>query len=214
MMARTGPTPSRVSGFRRKLRIAMMLVISACTALALYLAQRNLEANVERDLQSQFQAELGALHHGQEIRQAALVERCRALVRRPRIHAALEDNALDLLYPSAEDELHDVMESEEGQPPEQAAHALHARFYRFLDRQGAVISPPGAQHTGRLRPEEEVQLALKGVPDRQQLGYLPGQAGDAASELSEVIAMPIISSENGEVIAALVLGFKPAQFGG
>jgi signal transduction histidine kinase len=192
----------------------MMLVISASTALALYFAQRNLVADVEHDLQRRFQAELAALHNVQEIRQAALVERCRALVRKPRIHAALEDNALDLLYPSAEDELHDVMEGEEEQTPEQAAHALHARFYRFLDRTGAVISPPAAQNTGRLRPEEEKQLALSGVPDRQQLGYLPGGTDDAVSELSEVIAMPIISNENGEVIAALVLGFKPVLLGG
>ena len=109
-MSRPGPSPSRVAGFRRRLLVAMMLVISGCTALALYFAQRNLEANVEHDLQRQFQAELTALHNIQETRQAAMLERCRALVRRPRIHAALEDNALDLLYPSAEDELHAVAE--------------------------------------------------------------------------------------------------------
>lgn len=215
MTAAPGPRPSRVAGFRLRLLVAMMLVVSVITALALYFAQRNLVANVERDLQRQFQAELDALHHVQEIRHAALVERCRALVRRPRIHAALEeDDALDLLYPSAEDELHDVMESEDPPAPEQAAPALHARFYRFLDRKGAVIPPSGARNVGRLRPEEEKQLALPGVPDQPQLGYLPGGTGDAAAELSEVIAMPIISTENGEVIAALVLGFKPAELGG
>jgi signal transduction histidine kinase len=106
------------------------------------------------------------------------------------------------------------MESEALQTPEQATHALHARFYRFLDRKGAVIQPSGARNVGRLRPEEERQLAMPGVPDQPQLGYLPGGAGDAAAELSEVIAMPIISSENGEIIAALVLGFKPVELGG
>jgi len=210
-MSRPGPSPSRVAGFRRRLLVAMMLVISGCTALALYFAQRNLEANVEHDLQRQFQAELTALHNIQETRQAAMLERCRALVRRPRIHAALEDNALDLLYPSAEDELHDVMGGVD-EPP--AEPALHARFYRFLDRAGRVISPPDPEKTGRLSPEEEEQLALNGVPDRQQLGYLPGRPGDAVAELSEVVTMPIVSSENGEVIAALVLGFKPVQPGG
>ena len=41
---------------------------------------------------------VGALvRHGH----AALAELCRSLVRKPRIHAALEDNALDLLYPAA-----------------------------------------------------------------------------------------------------------------
>ncbi len=212
MTALSGPKPSRVTGFRLKLLVAMMLVVSVITALALFFAQRNLAASVEQDLQRQFQAELDALHHVQEIRHAAMVERCRALVRRPRIHAALEeDHALDLLYPSADDELRDVMESEELQSPEQAAHGLHARFYRFLDRKGAVIPPSGARNVGRLQSEEERQLATRVVPDQPQLGYLPG---GAAPGLSEVIAMPIISTENGEVIAALVLGFKPVELGG
>ena len=49
-----------------------------------------------------------------------LVERCRALARRPRIHAALEDDALDLLYPSARDELADMMGGEDD-PAREAA---------------------------------------------------------------------------------------------
>jgi signal transduction histidine kinase len=199
-----------VAGFRWKLLVAMMLVVSVVTALALYLAQRNLVANAEHDLQRQFQAELDALHHAQEIRHAALVERCRALVRRPRIHAALEEeSALDLLYPSAEDELHDLRES-----GDQTSYALHARFYRFLDRKGAVIPPAGARNAGKLRPEEERRLAMPQVPDQPQLGYLDTGGDGTAGGLSEIIAMPIISTENGEVIAALVVGFKPVQLGG
>jgi signal transduction histidine kinase len=199
-----------VAGFRWKLLVAMMLVVSVVTALALYLAQRNLVANAEHDLQRQFQAELDALHHAQEIRHAALVERCRALVRRPRIHAALEEeSALDLLYPSAEDELHDLRES-----GDQTSYALHARFYRFLDRKGAVIPPAGARNAGKLRPEEERRLAMPQVPDQPQLGYLDTGGDGTAGGLSEIIAMPIISTENGEVIAALVVGFKPVELGG
>src|SRR3954471_6982568 len=95
------PPPARVSGFRLRLLVAIMLVVSAITGLALYLAQHQLAASVEADLQREFQAELTARHNAQEIRLAALVERCRALVRKPRIHSALEDDALDLLYLSA-----------------------------------------------------------------------------------------------------------------
>ncbi|HJT80968.1 MAG TPA: hypothetical protein VJ719_07215, partial [Chthoniobacterales bacterium] len=84
-----------VPRFRRKLLAAMMLVISATTALALYFAQRNLTRETEQDLQHEFQSELSALHTAQEVRQAALVARCRALLGKARIHAALEDNALD-----------------------------------------------------------------------------------------------------------------------
>ena len=53
-----------------------MLVVSASTALALYFAERNLAAAAERDLQREFHGELAAMHHVQEIRHAALVERC------------------------------------------------------------------------------------------------------------------------------------------
>ena len=67
--------PSRVAGFRTKLLVAMMLVVSGLTALGLYLADRNLNANVAGDLQRQFQGELAALHNAQAIRHAALVVR-------------------------------------------------------------------------------------------------------------------------------------------
>src|SRR2546425_3143344 len=120
-----------IVSFRRKLLAAMMLVVSALTALGLYLAQRNVAANAKRDLQQNFQAELSSLHKLQELRHAALTERCHDLVSKPRIHAALEDNALDLLYPTAKDELRDLMEGKE--PPPEQARSLHARFYRFLD---------------------------------------------------------------------------------
>jgi signal transduction histidine kinase len=208
-----GLPSTRVIGFRWKLLVAMMVVVSGITAAALYFAQRNLEASVERDLQSQFQAELAALHDVQEARYAAILERCRALVHRPRIHAALEDEALDLLYPSAADELHDVMNPEDDPPADEAARSLRARFYRFLDRHGAVISPPAGQQVGFLRPEEEIRLDLSPAPDRPELGFLPGAPDDAGATLSEVIAMPIISDENGEVIASLVLGFRPVELG-
>jgi signal transduction histidine kinase len=206
------PRQFRVAGFRTKLRIAMMLVVSGMTALALYYAQRNLAASAARALRREFQGELAALGNIQEVRHAALVERCRALVRKPRIHAALEDNALDLLYPSAKDELRDIMA-----PPIDAGAApseLHAQFYRFLDGKGAVISPPTTKDVGMLSPAEEARLALNGVPQEQQIGYLSRSSGTGVDTLSEIIAMPIISSESGEVIAAIVLGFKPTALAG
>jgi signal transduction histidine kinase len=202
---------ARVAGFRTKLWVGMMGVVSIVTVVASYVAERNLAAGVERERQREFQAELAAQHHTQEIRHAALVERCRALARKPRIHAALEDNALDLLYPSAKDELRDVMAADWAPGSEPAAGALHGQFYRFLRVGGGVIPPPPGADVGALAPAEERQLALQGLPEQQQLGYIARAAGDA---LAEVIATPIHSSETGEVIAALVLGFNPAEFGG
>src|SRR5437764_14892531 len=154
----------RVTRFRTKLLVAIMLVVSAIMAFGLYLAQRNVTAAAQRDLQQNFQAELSSLDKVQELRNAALAERCRALALRPRIHAALEDNALDLLYPSPKDELRDLMEGEE---PSQTGPSLHAKFYRFLDGAGAVLSPPNPRDVGPLGPEAEMQLILKKLPETQ-----------------------------------------------
>lgn len=208
------PARSGWASFQTKLLVAMMLVVTAVTALALFFAQRKVAANDRRDLARAFQGELAAFHSIQEVRHAALAERCRALARRPRIHAALEDNALDLLYPSARDELVDIMDGGDQAPWEPAAHAFHARFYRFLDARGAVITPHDAGDTGRLLPAEEARLALRTVPDQPQTGYLRREADQPAEIIDEVIAMPIVSSENGQPIAALVLGFKPVELSG
>ncbi|MEY2557548.1 MAG: two-component system, OmpR family, sensor kinase [Verrucomicrobiota bacterium] len=199
------------ASFRAKLLLAMMVVVSGLTATGLYLAEHNAAANAEQEFQHDFQAELAALHNVEELRYAALAERCRLLVEKPRIHAALEDNALDLLYPSAKDELRDVMEVEAKLPPAEQARALHARFYRFLDRMGALLPPPTPTDVGALLPDEESQLALKSLPEKLQTGYLLRRAGTEQELTDEIIAVPINSSETNEVIAALVVGFKPVE---
>ncbi|MGC3990904.1 MAG: HAMP domain-containing sensor histidine kinase [Chthoniobacteraceae bacterium] len=188
-----------------KLFLAMMLVVSTITAAALYFAQANVTANVRRDLQVEFQNELAALHEVQEVRHASLAERCRSLALRPRIHAALEDDALDLLYLSAQDELHDLTMG----LPDDPAHSPPALFYRFLDSQGAVIPPGDIRTVGALTPGEEAQLSLPTVPKSQQTGYLQRATAAGGSGISEVIVTPIVSMESGQVIAALVVGFKP-----
>jgi signal transduction histidine kinase len=206
------PRKAGLLSFRIKLLVAMMLVVSGITALGLYLAQRQLAANAEQDLEREFQAELASLHNVQEMHQASLEERCRLLAQKPRIHAALEDNALDLLYPNAKDELRDLMEWKED-PGEAGTPTLHATFYRFLDSRGAVITPPNAKDLGELRPEEESQLSLKTVPREQQIGYLLRILSDGAETIDEVIAMPIISNETDEPIAAIVVGVKAVELG-
>jgi signal transduction histidine kinase len=202
---------SQAASFRAKLLVAMMLVVGGLTGTGLYLAQRNANANLQQDLQRNFQSDLDALHSVEELRYAALAERCRALVAKPRIHAALEDNALDLLYPSARDELRDIMQDEKNPQPDQISGVPHARFYRFLDGTGALLPPPNPADVGRLRPEEEAQLALKSLPQTPQIGYLLRGRGTAEETIDEIIALPITSSENNEVIAALVIGFKPLE---
>jgi signal transduction histidine kinase len=198
----------KVRSFRTKLLTAMMLVVSGLMAFALYFAQRHVTAAAQHDLQQDFQAELSSLDKVQELRNAALAERCGTLASRPRIHAALEDNALDLLYPSAKDELRDLMEDEGSL---HTGPSLHAKFYRFLNAAGAVLSPPNPKDVGQLSPRVETQLILKKLPETQQIGYIR-ENGDAPDEIvDEVVVVPIFSTETGDVISALVVGFKPFE---
>jgi signal transduction histidine kinase len=196
---------STLTRFRGKLLLAIMLVVSATTALGVYLVQRNAMAALARDLQRDFQTQLAALHATEELRNAALAERCRTLVSKPRIHAALEDNALDLLYPTAKDELRDLMKG--GDSNEDSA----ATFYRFLGSTGAVIPPSDPADVGALRADEEAQLAMQRLPEQQQTGYLFRQANGVTETVEQIIAVPIFSSDSGNVIAALVAGFRSAE---
>ena len=100
----------------------------------LLFTQRSLAVRVRRDFEAEFQVEVSALHSLQQSRDEALAERCRILAGKPRIHAALEDGALDLLYPSAQDELQGIMEIEG--PQGRGSAGFRARFYRFLDSRG------------------------------------------------------------------------------
>ena len=209
MTSTTEPAKQAMTRFRTKLSLAVMLVVSAITALALYLAQRNVTATAERDSRQNFRTELSSLHKLEELRHAALAERCRILASKPRIHAALEDNALDLLYPSAKDELRDLMEGDKSSS-DQPASTLHAHFYRFLNSAGAVLSPANLNDVGVLNAAEEAQLGLPKLPEKQQVGYL-SRTNSATENVDEVIAFPIFSTETGEVISALVVGFKPLE---
>ncbi len=195
--------------FRTKLLVAMMLVVSVLTSLGIYVAQHRAAGDAQQDLQRDFELELASLHRLQDLRNAAVADRSRSLAQNARIHAALEDNALDLLYPSAREEMRDLM----GRPDADrvdAADALHATFYRFLDGHGAVIVPPPGE-AGDLLPNEQAQVAQSRLPQTMQAGYLPRRNEAGQPTVEEMIVVPIRSTETGEVIAALVLGFKPIE---
>ena len=194
-----------VRSFRTRLFTAIMVIVATLTALSFYLAQRRVTADAERNLQQTFQTELSSLDKLEELRHAALVDRCNALAAKPRIHAAIEDDAIDLLYPSAKDELRDLMEGDEP-PPDQAAQSLHARFYRFLDNTGAVMKAPNASDVGELDAATEAQLSLTRLAQTQQIGYIY-----SAGNIHEVIAVPIFSTDTGDLVSALVIGFEPLE---
>ncbi len=205
MSAAIATRTKEFASFRTRLFTAIMIIVATLTALGFYLAQRRVTADAERNLQQAFQTELSSTHKIEELRHAALADRCNALVAKPRIHAAIEDNAIDLLYPTAKDELRDLMQGEEP-PPEQAARSLHARFYRFLDDTGAVIKPPNPSDVGELDAATEAQLSLKKLPDTEQTGYI-----QSTGSIHEVIAVPIFSTDTGDLVSALVVGFKPLE---
>jgi len=213
MIVSSAPRSGTGISFRTKLLAAMMLVVSTLTIIGLYFAHRNVAATAQRDLKQSFEAELSWLDRVQRLRNAALQERCRRLATKPRIHAALEDNALDLLYPSAKDELADLMQTEQ-QPAEQEAGSLHARFYRFLNVNGAVLPPPNPQEVGELVLEDEERLAMKKLPNTQETVYLEEKGTAMQPAVDEVIFVPIFSSETNEIIAALVVGFRPFELTG
>src|SRR4029453_13202715 len=87
-----------VASFRTRLFTAIMVIVATLTALGFYLAQRRITADAERNLQETFKSELSSMHKLEELRHAALADRCSELVAKPRIHAAIEDDAIDLLY--------------------------------------------------------------------------------------------------------------------
>src|SRR5947199_740626 len=199
---------NEVRSFRTRLFTAIMIIVATLTALGFYLAQRRITADAERNLQETLKTELSSIHNLEELRHAALADRCNALAGKPRIHAAIEDDAIDLLYPSAKDELRDLMEGEEP-PPEQAAQSLHATFYRFLDGSGAVLKPPNPKEVGQLGRKAEAQLSLTKLPKTQQIGYVQEKVSTDGGAVAEVLAVPIFSTDTGNVISALVVGFKP-----
>ena len=202
----TGPDQG-VSAFRRRLLAGMAIVVVAITIGGLTIAERTVSAEARNDFQNAFESELALLRTVRGIRHASLAERCRVLVRKPRIHAALEDNALDLLYPSAGDELGDVLAEKDSAGTPFARHSIHAKFYRFLDPEGAVIPAGKVAAVGAMEEGEEKLLTFSKLPHEQQTGYLWRKSDDAEGEVVELIATPILSSESGEPISALIAGF-------
>lgn len=205
MSAGVSATPGKFRRFRLRLVAAMMLVVATLTATGLFLAQRRAAEDAEREVHRDFRSALNAIEAARETRAAALKQRCLTLVRKARIHAALEDDALDLLYPNARDELADLMGTAPTAVPSAQA-GLHAKFYRFLDLRGAVIAAENSSDIGRLTAGETARLALPRAPAEPQLGYLHRE-GSGEDDLDQVITTPILSTTTRAPIAALAVGF-------
>lgn len=192
--------------FQWRLLVVLALVVLVTASTMLLVTRQNITREEELRREMEFQVRLGLLRSVQTSRQATLVERCRSMATKSRIQAALEDNAEDLLYLSARDELRDLIAG----PPGQRT----ARFYRFLDAAGRLLVPQPGGTAGDLAPAEEKKLSLTALPDRPQVGYLIVRQPGRDEELLEMIVTPIFSNESGRKLAALVLGFEPLRLEG
>ncbi len=198
--------PNRFRTFRRRLVAAIMVVVGGLTSAGLWFAHRHAGAEAGREVERDFHAALDGLRVVRETRIQALQQRCLSLVQKVRIHAALEDDALDLLYPNARDELSDLMAAAAPGPRRGPAHP--ATFWRFLDLRGVVIPAEPADDFGPLSAAETARLALPRVPSTPQLGYLWRAAeGSEGGGFDQVITTPIFSTATRKPIAALAVGF-------
>ena len=202
--------------FRRRLFITMTLIVALVTVIATFLVQRRMEADLRWNLDRRFESEFDALLAVQEATGTAVVDRCRSLVRQPRIHAAIEDNGLDLLYLIADDALRALMPAHRptvaggAVPPLDGESMFQVLFYRFLDADGAVIPPP-AGHVDAHAAAGLHDLAMRALPEQEVVGYITADSGADAGKVHQIVACPIISSETARPIAALMLVFKPLE---
>lgn len=182
-----------------------MLVIGGLTAVGVVVTQRHLSRIAARELQVFIDQQISAADNTRQVRHGVLSEISDNFARKSRIRAALEDDALDLLYPSAHEELRQLMRGPDN--PEAPTDLLRARFYRFLDVRGAIIPPVDSISSGLLDEVDAARLVLPEAPTQEEVGYIRLPDDETADAVVEVFAVPIIASERLQVIAALVVGF-------
>ena len=187
----------------------MMLVVLAVTSATLYLAGNNLRANQQKNLDTQFQSQLRSFLAVQDLQASAVTDRCRALSQSVRLRAALEERDIDDLYRNALTELQGILDLN-SPANEQEPHSLRASFFRFLDADGAVLSPD-EQLTG-VTDQAVLPTALAPMGrvlhdvEEQNIGFIPVGRGHRLNALRKVV-LTKIRDWNGKVLGALVLGF-------
>lgn len=189
--------PTKPGRFRVRLLVTVMLVVAAATGVALWLAQRRAESEEQQRITEQFRRTFAMQLGERKTHLEALADLGRKLAHKPRIIAALEEDSVQDLYDNARIELE--LRGVIGGSGSSAAGV--ARLFRFLDKKGAVIPRPHEQVSAW-----EARLALPEIPEQQEAGYLAA----ADSSLLEVVVTPMLDSETGEALGAMVLGFTPS----
>jgi len=187
----------------------MMLIVTAITVVAVYLAEKNLRANQQRLLNAQFQNQLRSFLAVQDLRSSAIAEKCLNVSRSVRLRAALEENDVDDLYQNALAELQEVFD-----PSAVAANShgdvSRASFFRFIDVSGAVLSP-GTHAAGDVDPNSLTQaVAPVGRQSRereeQSIAFIAIDRGNDPSALRQIVLTKILDW-NGNHLGSLVLAF-------
>jgi signal transduction histidine kinase len=187
-----------------------MFVVLAVTSATLYLAERNLRDNQQRALDAQFQNQVRSFLALQEARSIAVMERCRALSQSVRLRAALEERDIEDLYRNALTELQGILGDDSSAVRGSDAGEVRALFFRFLDRDGVILSP-GDQPAGltdhQLLHQALVPMGrvLNDAAD-QSLGFVALNRGDQPGALREVVVTKI-RDWDGRRLGALALGF-------
>jgi len=190
----------------------MMFIVVAITGATVYLAENNLRANQQRLLNAQFQDQLRSFLAVQDLRSSAVAEKCREISRSVRLRAALEEKDVDDLYRNALTELQDVFDPSLG-ATNSDDERIRASFFRFLDVNGAVLSP-GDQPAGEVDPQA---LARTLIPtghepndDDQSVAFIAINRGNDPSVLRQIV-LTKIQGWDGNDLGALVLGFSMGQ---
>ncbi len=192
----------------------MMLVVLAMTGLGLFLAQRKVAIEAAWDLQQDFRNELATLHGVQELRYAALAERCRDAR-----HATAHPRRARRQRPGSP--VSDARETScarswpaDGRLPRNNRPMWSMPGSIAFSTAMARSSPrPVTRRSAGFSRKKRRSLRLPSVPNEQQ-DRLPSSPDPGwRRPFDEVIAMPINSTENGAAIAALVLGLKPVELG-
>jgi class 3 adenylate cyclase len=195
-------------GFRWKLFLAMMLVVTGVAGAAL-VTQQAVAATYAKIFRERFRAEVDLFSAAQQARLAAIRDKCSELARSVRLIAAFEEHDVALLYQIAYDELREVMSPDVASRP--------ATFFRLIDREGTVMPPPDARAGAIDREaidatEHALSTATRAMEasSTQAFGYL-ALGGSGRSELQEVVLTRIVDPVRRRSLGALAIGFPLAE---
>jgi signal transduction histidine kinase len=206
------PADDGIKLFRRRLQLAIMMVVAALTTTALMIVQHKLSTDAETAMQREFQRTFDAMSNVHSLRYAMLLERCRELGRKVVLHLETNHPPESQPYQVMQEVLADIVEAPEGIESHHEGDGFHAEFCRLLDPAGAVIEPGPAMWAGPLLPDESAQLKLPaGLIAGPQLGYLHREQVDGDGPIFDLIAIPLLAGNEPSQSATLILGFEPAS---